>query len=126
VHFREVFGRAEVYQLPPHKGNHPRVAGAPDHLRGRTLFSTAANYQLLDERLAAGHVVKASRLTAEHDFAAFGQRYGDEMLLLFVLTESGQLFVATAGKALAPRPGQTVVALVPPNALDRHAPSKPA
>jgi NhaP-type Na+/H+ or K+/H+ antiporter len=113
VHFRELFGRAEVYQLPPHKGNHPRVAGAPQHLRGRTLFSNAANYQLLDERLAAGHVVKASKLTKEHDFAAFRARYGEEMILLFVLNESSQLVVATADHGLSPRPGQTVVALVP-------------
>jgi NhaP-type Na+/H+ or K+/H+ antiporter len=114
LHFREVFGRAEVYQLPPLREGNPRVAGAPPHLRGRTLFAPWASYDALDQRFALGHVVKATRLSPEFDYEAFRARYGDEALPLFVATESGSLVVCTADTTPSPRAGQVVMALVDP------------
>jgi NhaP-type Na+/H+ or K+/H+ antiporter len=114
LHFREVFGRAEVYQLPPRKGGSPRVESAAPHLRGRYLFAAEATYDALDERMAAGQVVKATRLTPEFDWAAFRERHGSSALLLFVVTETGTLQVCAADRPLSPRPGQTVISLVPP------------
>ncbi len=114
LHFRELFGRAEVYQLPPHGGSNPRVAGAPPHMRGRNLFASEATYESLDERFAKGQVVKATKLSQEFDYAAFRGRYGEEALPLFVVTESGSLVVLTAEKKLSPKAGQTLISLVDP------------
>ncbi len=114
LHFRELFGRAEVYQLPPHGGDNPRVAGAPPHMRGRNLFASEATYESLDESFAKGQVVKATKLSQEFDYAAFRERYGEEALPLFVVTESGSLVVCTAEKKLSPKAGQTLISLVDP------------
>lgn len=122
LHFREVFGRAEVYQLPPRKGGNPRVEGAAPHLRGRYLFASDATYDALDQRLAAGQVVKTTRLTPEFDWAAFRARYGDDALPLFVVTEAGVLHVCVADKAPAPRPGQTVISVVNPRPPETTTP----
>ena len=125
LHFREVFGRAEVYQLPPRKGGSPRVESAAPHLRGRYLFAPGATYDALDERFAAGQVVKTTKLSPEFDWAAFRERYGEDALPLFVVTEAGVLQVCVADKAPAPRPGQTVIGLVRPKA-ERVAPGATA
>jgi hypothetical protein len=114
LHFREMFGRAEVYQLPPHEGDNPRVAGAPSHLRGRNLFSAGATYDVLDQRFAEGQTVKATKLSPEFDYAAFRARYGEDALPLFVVTEAGSLVVCTADKSPSPKPGQTLISLVDP------------
>lgn len=115
LHFREVFGRAEVYQLPARRGGRPRDESAPAHLRGRALFAPEASYDALDERFASGGVVKTTRLTAEFDLPAFRARYGDAALPLFVVSEAGKLVVCTAERAASPRPGQTLISLVLPN-----------
>jgi NhaP-type Na+/H+ or K+/H+ antiporter len=124
LHFREPFGRAEVYQLPPRKGGSPRVESAPPHLRGRYLFAPGATYDALDARFAAGHVVKVTRLSEEFDWAAFRERYGEDALLLFLVPEPGLLQVSVADRPPSPRPGQTVIGLVrPPAAEAALAPS---
>jgi hypothetical protein len=59
-------------------------------------------------------VVKATRLSQEFDYKAFRARYGEEALVLFIVTESGSLQVCTAEKAPAPKAGQTLICLVDP------------
>jgi hypothetical protein len=119
LHFREVFGRAEVYQLPPRKGGSARVESAPSHLRGRYLFAPDATYDALEARFAAGYVVKATRLSPEFDWTAFKDRYGEGALPLFVVTEAGALIVCVADKAPVPKPGQTLISLVKPPPVER-------
>jgi NhaP-type Na+/H+ or K+/H+ antiporter len=114
LHFRELFGRAGVYQLPSLQEDNPRVAGAPPHLRGRNLFSSGATYDALDQRFAEGQVVKATKLSPEFDYKAFRGRYGEDALVLFIVTDAGSLLVCTAEKAPAPKPGQTLICLVDP------------
>jgi NhaP-type Na+/H+ or K+/H+ antiporter len=114
LHFREVFGRAEVYQLSPRKGGSPRVESAAPHLRGRYLFAPGASYDALDDRFAAGQVVKTTKLSPEFDWTAFRERYGKDALPLFVVTEAGALQVAVADKPPSPKAGQTVISLVSP------------
>jgi NhaP-type Na+/H+ or K+/H+ antiporter len=128
LHFRELFGRAGVYQLPPQAGGSPRVAGAPLHLRGRNLFAAGATYDALDQRFAEGQKVKATKLSQEFDYKAFRERYGEDALVLFVVTESGALQICTAEKRPSPKPGQTIICLVDPTlalSIDPEAASVP-
>ena len=78
----------------------------------RLLFRPEATYFALQDRLAAGQVVKITTLTEAFDFKAFRERYGKTVLLMFVIHESGQLSIVTADTPVEPRPGQTVVCLV--------------
>jgi hypothetical protein len=104
-----------VYQLPPHEERNPRVAGAPSHLRGRNLFAPGATYDAVDQRFAEGQKVKATKLSQEFDYKAFRERYGEDALVLFIVTESGALEICTAEKSPSPRPGQTIICLVDPS-----------
>jgi len=114
LHFRELFGREEVYQLSLHANDDSRGAVAPAHMRGRNLFASEATYESLAARFAKGQVVKATKLSQEFDYDAFRERYGEEALPLFFVTQSGSLVVCTAESKLSPKAGQTLISLVDP------------
>lgn len=111
IHFSEVFGSANVFQLPP-ESESERKKIARHHLHGRFLFRHDANYAYLDERFAAGAVVKSTMLTSEFTYADFLNRYGASSLPLFVVNEMKQLIPFTTDVTLEPKPGQSVIALV--------------
>lgn len=115
LHFAELFGRAEVYQLPT-KRESPALRGAPPHhLRGRLLFEPGLTYLGLTEQFETGAVVRKTRLTPEFDYKDFQERYGTTATPLFVSDENGRLEVCTTDPSTPPRAGQTVISLVYPD-----------
>lgn len=113
LRFADLFGRSEVYQLPPPTTADRRARESlPRHLQGRYLFAAAATYGYLASRFRAGAVIKRTPLTEEFDFAAFRGHYGEEALPLFIITEAGALRVVTTESAPSPRPGQTIISVV--------------
>ena len=83
-------------------------------IRGRRLFGQLANYDYLDDRFSHGSVVKKTRLTSEFDFDAFRDLYGESAVILFVISTNGLLTVNTVDKPVAPKSGETIIALVDP------------
>jgi hypothetical protein len=119
VHFMEVFGRKDVYQLSLEKED-TRSGIEPIHLQGRSLFSAKANFEMLDKLFREGAEIKASRMTEQFDIADFRARYGEDALPLFVLTKKEtdiKVAVVTAGQTVRPRPGQTLISVIPAAAL---------
>jgi NhaP-type Na+/H+ or K+/H+ antiporter len=110
--FTNVFGRAECYQLPP-QGEPASKQTLHKHLHGRWLFAAGMTDAELERRFAAGDTIKATPLSDEFDFAAFQSLYGASAVALFVINDSGKLKVITADQTVAPRPGQTLISLVP-------------
>lgn len=113
LHFVGVFGRSEVYQLPPES----EVVGgkevlSPRHLRGRLLFGEGATYTYLTSRFAAGAVIKKTALTEEFDYEAFQKLYGAAAVPLLLISQNGELTVFTKNNPPRPRPGQTLISLV--------------
>jgi hypothetical protein len=110
-----LFGRANVYQLPPASDENSRWRLA-DHFGGRPLFGKSMNYEEIDGRVSRGAVVKKTKLTSEFGWRDFTALYGPTTQLLFVLTGRNSLHVCATDQPFEPKPGQTVVALVePPN-----------
>ncbi|MEM8678734.1 MAG: sodium:proton antiporter [Planctomycetota bacterium] len=114
LEFSHDFGRAEVYELAPW-GNPSARREPTSHLQARTLFSDEASYSSLAARHAQGEVVKRTRLSDEFTFDDFLRTYGEDALILFAKTESGELQVKTAEKELEPLAGSTVFAFVKPD-----------
>lgn len=108
----EVFGRGEVYQLAS-KDHRTQQEGPPHELQGRLLFAPGLTYAQLHERFTAGATIKKTPLSERFDYAAFRARYGNAVLPLFVMDETGGLLVCTADTPLTPQPGQTLISLVP-------------
>ncbi len=109
----ELFGRKETYRLAIAPVSAERQAPSHEVLAGRVLFAKDATYSALDQRFAAGEVVKATKLTEEFDFDSFSTQY-PSALVMFVLDATGILAIRSTDVELFPVPGQTVVALVPP------------
>ena len=87
---------------------------AADSVRARFLFAENATNNFINERFAQGAVVKTTKLTEEFTYAAFKQKYQGSVLLLFIIREGGELNIVTASEEPAPKPGQTLIALVDP------------
>ncbi len=113
LHFAEIFGRSEVYQLAPEVLEDEIDAHfSPKHLRGRFLFSQDANYQFLSQMFNEGAVVKSTTLTEDFGYSAFQKMYNGSVLPLFIVTARRELEVFTANESKEPRPGQTLISLV--------------
>jgi NhaP-type Na+/H+ or K+/H+ antiporter len=121
LHFADLFGRAEVYQLPPEGGDGDRSRAVPSHLRGRLLFAPGATHAEMSRRFAAGAVIKRTKLTPEFDYEAFRGRYEGATTPLFLVLENGSLVVFTVDNPPTPRPGHTVVHLVVPQERNEGA-----
>ncbi|MCB1128500.1 MAG: hypothetical protein KDM81_18535, partial [Verrucomicrobiae bacterium] len=114
-HFREQFGRSEVYQLPPGPGSEKRRHGVAQQFHGRFLFGEGRNWECLEERLLRGAAIKKTKLSKEFDYADFRQRHGDGAVPLYVLSGKGQVQFATLDKPRHPTAGQTLVSLMDPD-----------
>jgi NhaP-type Na+/H+ or K+/H+ antiporter len=114
LHFRDVFDRAEVYQLWPRAEEKGRRGALAGHLRGRVLFGPRVTHDSLEARIAGGAVVKTTTFTDSFGIDAYRAHYGDSALPMFVVTETGVLAVVTAEDQPRPRRGQKLMSLVTP------------
>ncbi len=126
LHFEDIFGRSEVYQLPLTAKSSVESRGVmPKHLRGRFLFDKKATCDYLEARFRAGAVVKKNSITEEFDFAAFKSKYGEDALPMFIITESGNLKVWTAIYQPLPEPGEKLISIVDELEEDKTLSSDP-
>ena len=116
LHFAEIFGRAEVYQIPCQV--RPRSGSVPLHLRGRLLFRDDISIGTLEEHLALGAEIKATPLTAEFTYDDFQAFYQGRALPLAVVDENHKVTFYATDQPPVPRPGHTLLSLI-----SHHAPS---
>lgn len=113
LHFAEVFGRTETYQLATEtaltKGQDETEL--PRHLRGRTLFGETTSFRVLSERVWAGAKFKVTPLTDSFKYKQF-QEQNKDAIPMFIVTEDKRLRVITAEKPPSPQPGHRLVCLV--------------
>ncbi|MFC5582302.1 cation:proton antiporter [Rhodanobacter terrae] len=118
VHYREEFGRDKVYRLrnlTPQE-NTDRVA-LSDYLLAPPLFDEEMTHGRFAQMLEQGWRVKSTKLSATFDWPHFVEQYGSNSVLMFGVEEKGALRVASTKRELEPKPGWTVIALVPPQPL---------
>ncbi|GAB2805402.1 cation:proton antiporter [Dyella kyungheensis] len=115
VYYRQEFGRGKVYRLSNDNGDATgsRLQMGGD-LSAPALFGDGMTHERFLERLAEGWRIKSTRLTSTFDWPNFIEQYGSPTVLLFGVEEKGALRVSSAKRELEPRPGWTVIALVPP------------
>ncbi len=109
--FMRIFGRGEVYQVPPRKGGDSGDE-SHRHLHGRWLFDEQLTHEQLTGRVADGAVIKSTTLSDEFTYKSFLDHYGDTAVPLFVVTPARRLEVITADQPADPTPGDTLISLV--------------
>lgn len=115
VHYREEFGRDKVFRLrnlSPEE-SHGRVSLAGS-LLAPPLFADDMTHARFDDLLKAGWRTKTTRLSEAFDWVKFREQHGADTVLLFGIEPRGDLRIATGLRTLEPKPGWTVIALVPP------------
>ncbi len=113
IEFREVFERAELYQLKPDTPNKQRVAQSFDSKRARYVFAGGTTYFTLNELHDRGFIVKSTKLTEEFNYQMFREKYTPQAVLLFSINEARELTVFTDETDPKPQPGETLLAFVP-------------
>ncbi|WP_437184975.1 cation:proton antiporter [Planctomicrobium sp. SH668] len=111
ISFSELFSRSNVFQLPPRRAAEKNEQTV-QHLRARYLFNSQLTFGELEKRFEAGDHIKTTKLTKEFDFAHFNQTYGSSAIPLFI-SHNQRLTICDAEEKIDPKPGQTIIALVP-------------
>lgn len=110
--FSHLFGSQNVYRLLPDDADKGERSKVGEVARGRELFEENWGEKRFQIAYENGFRPKLTRITEEFTFEDFEAEYGDEVLVLFVIEDSGVLHVNTADYELEPRTGQSVIALV--------------
>lgn len=111
--YSEVFGRADVYQLPPTKTGRRDAEIEIRSLPGRLLFNDKMNCEYLLTQLETGAIIRATPITEEFSYVNYQTHYDNTAVPLFLVTERGQIEVYTTDYQPIPRPGQQIVSLIP-------------
>ncbi len=112
LHFKHIFDSSELYQLAPGR-DVEKAAGKTisSHLHGRFLFGKDCDYWSISRRFARGASVKKTKLTAEFGYEDFILRY-PSAIVLFLISETGELSVFTKGATPHAGQGQTLISIV--------------
>ncbi len=114
LRFAEIFGRAEVFQLPVSSKESEEGSAYLTRLHGRFLFSPKANFDHIQGMFRQkGHLQKIS-FTEEYGMRQFQDEYRDKALPICLVTAEGELKMMTAEKPPTPQAGQALIALILP------------
>jgi NhaP-type Na+/H+ or K+/H+ antiporter len=114
LHFPEAFGRDETFQLSPDSVDREEDGSfSPRHLRGRFAFRADLTYDTIEERLAAGHVIRRTKLTKEFGMRQLRELHGRELALLFIIDDEVGLTVAAPDLDVDPAAGDRVIYMAP-------------
>jgi len=115
LHYRQEFGRQRVYRLrnltPQESTDRAALTGS---LLAPPLFDEEMTHGRFAQMLEDGWRIKTTRLSTSFDWPSFIAQYGRDTVLMFCVEERGNLRVASTKRELEPKPGWTVIALVPP------------
>ncbi|ARA93362.1 cation:proton antiporter [Rhodothermaceae bacterium RA] len=115
LHFIDVFGRNEVYQLAARpESRRMRDSDLPMHLRGRPLFGAKTTYTTIQQRFEKGHEVQAFEITDKRTYQTLRETYGEHLIPLFTIGSDGTLGIVSEVDRLTLKSGDTLLALVPP------------
>jgi hypothetical protein len=119
LHIADIFGRANVFQLPPQLPEGGRPEGMP-HLGGRLLFGPDMTFRKLNGRFEQGWALQILELDVETLADVHRAREADRLVPLFAV-QGTSLKVVTAEEPYEPQSGERLIALVAPDAFVTQA-----
>ena len=115
LYYRPLFGADHIYslRLDEERDSINRNQVVLSYRTAR-LFGEQVTYARIHDRLAQGHAIRATPLTASFDFAAFRDKWGKEAIPLFALDPKGMLRVFSTRETPHLDAGWTLISLLPP------------
>ena len=112
VRFRDIFGRKEVYQIRLETtGVRGMQTIAPEHLRGRFLFSPQLTYSYLDERFKSGASLVINEFTENFKYDPEVPFLDANTIPLMLISSDGDVNFFTEDDKPIPGAGQKLVSL---------------
>lgn len=84
-HYRQEFGKRNIFSLPVSKGRGSALAESRPRIRGKELFNNEASYSHLLHMLDRGAEIKCASLEKKIDLNDFHEKYGKEAIALFAI-----------------------------------------
>lgn len=112
LRFREVFGREELYQLPPETSEQGGDGKDFRHLAGRLLFGPSFTYAWLQAYCNGIPKIRKTRLTQTFGYKDLLATHRDTIIPLFTVKPNGTLVVFTADRQQEPAAGDLVISLI--------------
>ncbi len=118
VHYREQFGRDKVFRLRNLGADQSSARDAfANRLLAPALFGEKMTNSRFQGLLDQGWQLKSTTLNENHRWSDFCRVWGDDLVLLFMITDKGVLRMAASDRQLDPKPGTSITALVPPEPI---------
>ena len=92
LHFEDIFGRGEVYQIAYKKKDFDEKERVSRHLRGRCLFNPDYNYEKLEEIFISKNVIHTLELKTDEDIKLINQA---NIFPLFLVDAQKNLIIYT-------------------------------
>jgi NhaP-type Na+/H+ or K+/H+ antiporter len=115
IRFRDIFGRKEVYQIRLETaGVRGMQTIAPEHLRGRFLFSPPITYSYLDEKFKSGASFVINEFTENFKYDPEAPFHDANTIPLMLISSNGAVNLFTEDYKPIPSAGQKLVSLYHP------------
>lgn len=119
-----LFGHHRTFQLATHQQSRQEHKRLALQRRGYYAFDAETDFHTLDARMGEGWAVRATKLTADFDFAQLSAQLDERdpgWVLLAIVSAGGTLRMYSAELPFTPEPGATVLHFSPVPAKERAA-----
>ncbi|HLH80022.1 MAG TPA: sodium:proton antiporter [Chthonomonas sp.] len=114
LRFRAVFGRAEVYLLPPDGLGRGGQKEEATHPEGRYLFRGELTSAQLEELFMRGATIKRTTFSAQFTYSDYLQHYGERAIPLFLIGENHRVHIVAENPLPMPKEGHVLISLIRP------------
>lgn len=112
--FMPEYGRTNVFKVDPDE-NEKNESSTVASVGGRSLFRKEISLNDLDQMIESGYVFRMTPLTPQFTYKQYLAEQSTDILLVYVLKKSKQIYFYTQSSNLAPQPGDMIASLTPPN-----------
>lgn len=125
--FSSIFGRQNIYRIPPWDYKKGRRSSEGGHAAGRWVCHPRVTHNLMRQQVRDGGTFKVTRISDEFTYEQFIERNGANCILFFTVDTNDNLNINTTEDPLKVKAGDTIVAFVPgselgfdPNVVEEH------
>lgn len=118
--FAGELGREQVFQLPMHRIEEGEARAVTRTRRGRVAVADHARYELLYRRMLEGWRFQRTQFSDAFSYTDYQSQAHREAMPVLLRRADGTLKVFSSEAAPEPKPGDVLIAFVPPGADARH------
>jgi len=125
--FSSIFGRQNIYRMPPWDYKKGRRSSEGGHAAGRWICHPQVTHNLMRRQVRDGGTFKVTRISEEFTYEQFIERNGANCILFFTVDTNNNLLINTVEDPLKVKAGDTIVSFVPgaelgfdPTVIEEH------